>query len=159
MYTNGFRQYDHTLAQLSKALELNPHYHLAHWVLGHCHAYRLRCDEAEPALRRAVDLSGRNPFMLASLGWLLGLRGREAEAREVLAELQERSSHQYVSPWLLGGVLFGLGELDRAMACFEKAYEERYPWMITLRTDPAWDPLRDDPRMVALMEKVYGSTT
>jgi serine/threonine protein kinase len=143
-----------------KAIELDGTLAEPHSSLGCIHWwYDWDLPRAELEFNKAIEL---NPGYAPAHYWYAGVlmtEGREAEAREVQAELQERSSHQYVSPWWFGVVLVGLGEHDQAMAWLERAYEERDPWMIHLRTDPDWDPLRDDPRMMALMEKVYGSTT
>lgn len=52
-----------------------------------------------------------------------------------------------------------LGDLDAAIAALEQAYVDRSERLVNsdyggLRTDPAWDDLRDDPRSEALCQKV-----
>jgi hypothetical protein len=46
-----------------------------------------------------------------------------------------------------------LGDHDRALAWLEKLYEQRAPWIRTLKVEPLWDPLRADPRFQSLMRR------
>jgi len=48
----------------------------------------------------------------------------------------------------------GMGETDQAFDWLEKAYAERYWWMIELKTDPRWDRLRSDGRLHSLLQRV-----
>jgi eukaryotic-like serine/threonine-protein kinase len=155
----GMGEHDRAEARLGKTLELNPDYALAHMLMGVSYCLRTRHDEALAECQKAVELSGRNSWALAMLGWVYGTSGRKAEARSVLAELTERVGHHYVRPTLFAFVHLGLGEHDQALGWLQRGYEERDVWMIALKTDPGFDAVRDDPRVVALMEMVYGSTT
>jgi tetratricopeptide (TPR) repeat protein len=47
-----------------------------------------------------------------------------------------------------------LGDKAAALDFLEKSYQERQYHVVTLKVDPAWDPLRNEPRFVALMKKV-----
>ena len=55
-----------------------------------------------------------------------------------------------------------LGEPDRAMEWLERTYEVNRPAIILISTDPALDPLREDPRFhdllgrVGLAERTFG---
>jgi hypothetical protein len=111
--------------------------------------------EAIPELEKAVSLSGRNDTVsLASLGKVLGDSGRKQNARKILRELEERSTHRYISPYLIALVQIGLGERDRALASLERGYTSRDQWMMYLRVDPGWDDLRSDPRFKDLQQRV-----
>ena len=152
----GTREHDRAEARLGKALELNPDYPLAHWLIGVSYCLRTRHEEALAECQKAVELSGRNSWMLATLGWVFGTSRRKAEARSVLAELTERVRHHYVRPTLFALVHLGLGEHDQALGWLQRGYEERDVWMIALKFDPCFGAVRDDPRMAALVEKIYG---
>ncbi len=151
---SGLREFDRAIAQLKRALELDPDYALAHFLLGVCYCHQSRYDDAIAESRKAVDLSGNNPWMLSSLGWVYGLSGRAAEARNVLAELTERSKREYVRSMYFVLVSLGLKEFDQSFAWLDKAYEERDQWMINLKIDPAFDSVRADPRFGALLDKI-----
>jgi len=47
-----------------------------------------------------------------------------------------------------------LHEKNRAFEWLEKAYQERSGWLLELKIDPVWDPLRSDPRFQDLMRRV-----
>ncbi len=57
-------------------------------------------------------------------------------------------------PYLIAKAYVRLGEMDLAMACLQKAYEERAFNCFFLKVDPAFDVLRSDQRFVALLKKV-----
>ena len=47
-----------------------------------------------------------------------------------------------------------LGDKDRAFQWLDRCYEERSPWLGWLKTDPALDPLRSDPRFADLLRRI-----
>lgn len=55
------------------------------------------------------------------------------------------------SGWFLALIYCELGEKDRALARLDEAYKER-DGVDALKADPAWDPLRSDPRFIGAGE-------
>jgi hypothetical protein len=47
-----------------------------------------------------------------------------------------------------------LGELDRAFALLERAYQARSSGLIYLHLDPGYEPLRKDPRYAELVGRI-----
>ncbi|NIN73122.1 MAG: tetratricopeptide repeat protein [Gemmatimonadetes bacterium] len=150
----GARRYAEARERLPRAIELNPDFALAHWLLGEAYAYDSRVPESLSHFQRAVELSGRNPWAVSGLGWAYARHGDETRAREILAELLERSNREYVSPYMLAEVHLGLGENDQALDFLEQAFQERNPNLMSLHYYPFWDDLRSEPRFVALIETV-----
>ena len=64
------------------------------------------------------------------------------------------SKEVYVAPYYLALVYTGLGETDLAITELEKSYENRGGWMVILKTEPALDPLRSDPRFQDLLRRM-----
>jgi len=111
--------------------------------------------EAIAELEKAVNFSNRtDEVSMASLGKVLGDSGRKQEARKVLEELEERSKHRYMSPYLIALVQIGLGERDQAIASLEQGYLNRDQWMMYLKVDPQMDDLRSDLRFQHLLRRV-----
>jgi tetratricopeptide (TPR) repeat protein len=149
------RQYDQAMSAFQKVLELEPDNAWAHYGLGWVYSERKMYPEAIGELVKAVNLSnGIDEGAKASLGKVLGDSGRRQEARKILKELEERSKHHYVSPYLIGLVQLGLGERNEAVASLEQGYTNRDQWMMYLKVDPGWDDLRSDPRFKDLLRRI-----
>lgn len=52
------------------------------------------------------------------------------------------------------GMYARLGNKDAAFQLLEKAYEARSPIFVTLKLEPQFDPLRDDPRFAELVKRM-----
>ncbi len=148
------RQYDEAIRAFQKTFELEPDDGEAHlglgWVYGEKKMYR----EAIAELEKVVNLWDRGEVAVASLGKVLGYSGKKQEARKLLEELEGRSKHRYISPYLIALVQIGLGERDQAVASLERGYTNRDQWMMFLKADPRWDDLRSDPRFQDLLRRV-----
>jgi len=59
-----------------------------------------------------------------------------------------------VSPVELATLYIGLGDNQRALDWTERAYAERRGWVAYLKVHPIVDPLRNEPRFKALVEKL-----
>ncbi|MCK4774582.1 MAG: tetratricopeptide repeat protein, partial [Candidatus Krumholzibacteria bacterium] len=152
----GERWFEQSIERLNRALELNPDFILAHWLLGYNYYLLSRNEDALTEMQKAVTLSGRSPWMLSTLGSLYGRLGKTSEAREVLAELIDRSKSEYVQALYFAYLYIALGELDEALAWLEKSYEARDLYLMS--PTMAWEPLLEDqmkePRLRAFLEKV-----
>jgi serine/threonine-protein kinase len=91
---------------------------------------------------------------MAALGHAYGLSGRREHANKLLEELANISRSRFVSPWHAGVIHLGLGELDRALECLEKAYQERCTELIWLKLDPRTKPLHADQAFRSLLSRV-----
>jgi hypothetical protein len=95
-----------------------------------------------------------NLEIVAALGYSYGRSGQRLEAQQVLDQLQQLSRTRYVSPMLGALITLGMGEHDRALGWLEQAHAERAQMMSELKAEPAFDPLRADPRFVDLLGRV-----
>jgi hypothetical protein len=111
-------------------------------------------EEAIIHQRRAVELSGGAPSMLGWLGLTLGLSGNAAEARSLLHRLQELAGQAYVPPICFLWTHLGLGEIDDAFFWMERAIDEGDSMIIPIKTYSFLDPIRADPRFLALVHKM-----
>src|SRR6266478_975954 len=146
------RRYDDAIAQVRKTLELDPNTGLAHHCLGWCMVLKGNLNGAKTEFQKAVTLDDL-PWYKASLGYAYAASGDRAKAEQVIRDLDELAKKQYVSPALRASVYLGLGEKGKAVDWIEKAYEDRDP-MLWWKTDQLYDSVRNEPRFLALMEKV-----
>jgi tetratricopeptide (TPR) repeat protein len=143
-----------SLGSVRAALELNPSFPPAYFWLARIYTNQKRFEEAEAAAAKAEKLHGFTPLM-AARGVLYGAWGKPEKARAVLAEFEEMRRHgKYVAPYATAGIHVWLGEKERALDLLEDAFRERSHWLIWLRSDPRWAPLRDEPRFVELTRRV-----
>jgi tetratricopeptide (TPR) repeat protein len=142
------------LKALTGALEIDSDYPLTHWVLTATYIALGRPEDAVPVAKRAVVLSGRSSFYLGWLGWSYGVAGREKEAGEVLGELTSRlAGSEHVQPTSIVQVNVGLGKSEEAFEWLERAVETGDPQIASLFLH-CLDPLRDDPRLQMIRERV-----
>jgi TolB-like protein/DNA-binding winged helix-turn-helix (wHTH) protein len=153
------RQYDRAIVQLRNTLDMDPSYELPHLILGQAYEEKGSFDLAIPELRKAVDLSHGTPLMLSALAHAYAQAGKRTEALQLLTELEAASKHQYVSPYYLAIVYIGLGEKEMALSLLEKAFTDRSNGLIFMAVEPELDPIRSEPRFVALERKLKLPTT
>jgi tetratricopeptide (TPR) repeat protein len=110
--------------------------------------------EALAELERGMSLVGRLPLFLTYAGWAHAALDRRSEALAVLDELREAAAHQYVPSIYRAQILSTLGELDEAFKLYDLAYEQRSGWLVFIRSEPLWNPLRSDPRFRDLLRKM-----
>ncbi len=108
--------------------------------------------DAIPELRRAKAMESP-AFVTAFLGYAYGASGDRARAMAEMEDLKRRSLHGHVLPFNLALVYIGLGDRERALDYLERAYASDSQWM-GLKNDRIFDPLRSEPRFVALMRKL-----
>lgn len=148
-------QHDEAIEQCLKTLEMDPTgFYQTHFVLGASYEVKGRVDDAVRSLQSAVDLSNRNPHMLAALGHALAMSGRTKDALDIAEELKQRASQRYVPPYNIAMVYAGLGRKDAAFEWLERACEDRSIWLLFLKAHPMFDDLRPDPRFASLLERM-----
>jgi serine/threonine-protein kinase len=146
-------RYDQAEAKLALGREINPSLPL--WVVLEAVITvgpgRARLPRPVETTLAAAHLDNLMAFMVAMY---FAAHGDHATARSKLAELEAREAHQYV--WTTGyAIVYGyLGELDRAFAYLERAYEERAGWITLLDLAPCFEPLRGDPRFASIAPRV-----
>jgi TolB-like protein len=146
------RRFEEARAAYSEGLELDPNATLPLFGLCRCEEALGNSSAAVAASERLVAVTGRkSTFGLGGLAQAYAAAGRTADARQVLAELGDRGSREYVAPIHLAPALLHLGELEAAFQAYERACEDRnaltWWWVVH---DPGGEALRKDPRFPAL---------
>jgi DNA-binding winged helix-turn-helix (wHTH) protein/TolB-like protein/Tfp pilus assembly protein PilF len=147
------RRYDQAVEQLHKTIDLEPSHWVAHYWLARVYAQMGRYGEALLEAKKARDLSG-DAVSLWVFGYVYALAGRDAEARQQIAELLRLSKQRYISPHDIAQVYAGLADSDQAFAWLEKANEDWSPDLAFLNVNPAFDRLQPDARFAALAKRI-----
>lgn len=111
--------------------------------------------EFEAAL--AAQTSAVDPALLGALGYAYAKAGDGARAQEILTQLENPSTNnRYVCKTAIAIVHIGLNDKDAAFACLDEAVVDRDEYLLWLKVDPFFEPLKSDPRYKELCEKVFG---
>jgi serine/threonine-protein kinase len=92
--------------------------------------------------------------MFWASSWIYALKGDHLRAYELLTDLLEEYEDRLISPVNIGTVYLALGKHDRAIDYLWKGYERRDRLLSYLKVFPGYDPIREEPRFIELLEKV-----
>jgi TolB-like protein/cytochrome c-type biogenesis protein CcmH/NrfG len=145
--------YDEAKATFDRILEMHPdfpvHGSLAQMCLFQGDYERALAEIAKDSIRwRMLAYSAICHFKL----------GNEAKGRESLETLIAEEANG--APYNIAQVHSQTGETDNAFEWLEQAVEVRDPGVTGLAIDPLFDPVRDDPRMTGMLDRIgLGLTT
>jgi len=148
------RQYDEAIRTLRDAVSLFPAYPQPYRCLVAVYEAKGMYQEAIAAYQKAESLSGASPAEVAALGQAYAKGGTRGYYLWKIEKLREKSKHDYVRPVDLAYLYAGLGEKDQAFSYLEKAYQDRDFMLNLLQIEPAFDPLRSDPRFQELLRRM-----
>ncbi len=146
------RQYDLAIEQLRAVIDKDPRFPRGGMVIFPYVEKRLFAD-ALAEIERRPPVDGLT-WSLAWGAYVYGRAGRQVEGRRALEQLEGVYRRQHLDPlWAVLGYI-GVGKTDEAFAWLEKAYLERSTVITSLKVNPAYDPLRGDPRFQELLHRV-----
>jgi hypothetical protein len=104
----------------------------------------------------AVKLSGSFPLGRSVLARAQAIAGQGTAAEETLRDLLKllESSDAYVPAYGIALIYLGLDNKVAALEWLNKAYEERFIWLVYLNVDPAFDNIRDDAGFHGLQQRM-----
>ena len=160
MMTNLARVYlygrnpDKALEQARKAFDLEPKFLVGRLVLGKVYNGMDLYDDAIRLSENSLQTDPSNQHMLWIGGYAYAKSGRRREAEEVIRKFGDIEKTHYVVHTFVASIYGALGDKDKAFAELEKAFGQRDAWLKWIKSDPMMDPLRDDPRFIALLKRL-----
>jgi len=109
-------------------------------------------DEALAAIRNASEATRGSAIFVATLAWACALSGRRDEARAIADGIERSGGFFAMSPMALMSA--ALGDPDDAVRWLERGLAGRCVWFPVIRVDRRLDPVRADPRVQALLERI-----
>jgi tetratricopeptide (TPR) repeat protein len=131
--------FERSVTEFSRAIELNPNYAMAHhWLSSGPLMGQGDFDRAIAAGKRAIELDPLSLISNADLGWVYCMGRRYEEANAQARKTLEMDPRFYVARYYLGHALQFSGHLPEATTEYAKAAE-----------------LDDDPGVLALLGQAY----
>jgi tetratricopeptide (TPR) repeat protein len=150
----NLRQFDRTIEQYKKTLELDPNLMIPRLLLASVYAYKGMYAEARAECERIRLLSDGDFLSRAVLGHVYACSGRRVEALSLLEELKPLLEGNPVLRFRAAIIYAALHDRDQAFALLEKLYDARFWVLIFLSTAPYFDNLRPDPRFDDLLRRI-----
>ncbi|MGH9768746.1 MAG: protein kinase domain-containing protein [Blastocatellia bacterium] len=148
-------RFDEAIERLQRTLEMDDNFVYARFHLGLCHAHCGSHDKAIAELELAIEQAGgRGALIQAALGYAYAVAGRRDEALQILAQMQTFPINRDVSPFYLAMIHAGLDDKEQALKWLESACEERYNWLVWLRTEPMFESLRGEKKFLELARRI-----
>ena len=141
------RDYGAAIAQYRRALDRYPDFSYTWILLSLAYSLNGQHREAVGAGRTALEISPNDANWTLVLAAVLARAGDEDEARSLMASVEE------FDPTRRALVHVALGETDEALRLLEAAVDGGSPFILELG-DPAYDPIRADPRFQEAMRRV-----
>ena len=148
------RQFDAASEQCRKTLELNGDFAPARYQMGLIDIEQKNYGAAIAEFQKAKELSGGATIYNAALARGYAASGRKDQALKIYEQLKH-PGEKYVSPYWMAQIAADLGKKDEALQWLEAAWAGRAAWMVMLSVDPAFDPLRSDPRFQSFVGRIH----
>lgn len=152
MYYKG--DYDVAIKKLRASLQMNPKFPFAHLWLGRSYQAKKMYKQAIAEYKSALEKIPDWPVGLAHIGNVYGVSGKKAAGQIILDTLNALARRKFVTSYGMALIYAGLDEKEKAFEWLNKAVEERSNWLVWLKTDPRWIPLRTDKRFALLVNSV-----
>ncbi len=152
-YLRNTGRTDEAIAQLDKALRLDPEYIAVRYQLFLAYREKGRYNEALAERKTHARLSG-DPEMVAVLERGARQGGFRGAMLAMAQTLEQRSEKQFFRKMSIAEPYLYAGEKDRALDWLERAFEERTPTLMDLKTDVKWAELRSEQRFQALLRRI-----
>jgi tetratricopeptide (TPR) repeat protein len=146
--------YDEALNTALTTLELDPSFTPVHRLISLVYTAKGMYEEAIRENKRWGDLTGNKIKTDVSLAHILASAGRKDEARKIIEDTGIEnilSSNDYRGVAL---VYAALGEKEEAFEWLEKSYQKHEESLCSIKIDPKFDLLKDDPRYIAMLKKI-----
>jgi tetratricopeptide (TPR) repeat protein len=148
------KQYDKAIEQFRSVLQKEPNFDRAVGLITYAYVEKGMFAQAWAEANVVRHLYGEGSSYWAWLAYIYGRSGQPEKARRELEKLKNISRHERQNVLTMLWAHLGTGNKEEALADLEKGYSEHYSILATLKVEPAFDPLRSDPRFQDLMRRV-----
>jgi tetratricopeptide (TPR) repeat protein len=154
---NMARRPNDAITVLKEGISRYPELGLAHEELGKAYLSAGNKDLAVKEMETANRLDPELLIRKGELGYVYGRVGRREDALKILHALEERTSHENVSPVAVAYIYLGLGDFEKAISALQIAVQVHDLALVTSLNpiaDPAFETIRKDPRFTEILRKM-----
>jgi TolB-like protein/DNA-binding SARP family transcriptional activator len=145
-------RYDEAIRQWQRTLELYPGDGLD-FALVKAFVAQGRPREGLAWVERGGEGTSSSPVDFGR-AYALAAVGRSGEARAIVGSAERSSGNDRSDPLSVAMIYARLGDREPAFQWLEAAMEQDDAWAMFLGVEPAFAPLRDDPRFTALLRRM-----
>jgi len=146
--------FDAAIAQGERTMDMDEICHRAQHYIASAYLAKGNGEQALSWYRRAQSLERAPRAWDALIVRALAALGQRDEGEAILARLEDESQRQYFRGEIVAIGYAAMGNLDRAFAWLERAYQARSAGLLYLKLDPGYAPLRSDPRFGDLVQRI-----
>jgi DNA-binding winged helix-turn-helix (wHTH) protein/TolB-like protein/Tfp pilus assembly protein PilF len=154
LYLFFTRQFDRSVQQCRKTLEMEPNSYLSRYALGLSYEQQGLIKEAIAEFQKAQERAPDDVGTTVAIGHALVKDGGAKDARELLRKLEAYARESYVPPYNIAILHAGLGQKAETLEWLERAFQDRSLRPVWLKSDPRLDFLRQDRELNELVRRV-----
>jgi adenylate cyclase len=149
------RSYDESMEQMRKVFQMDPSRRPS-VTLAYLYVQKSMFKDAIKEIQALATITeAKDPGVLSEVGVILALSGMKEEAEKILHELESLATKRFVATDQIAVVYLMLGKTEKAFEFFSKAIDELCSGVIyDLKENPIFDPFKQDPRFVALLQRI-----
>ena len=144
------RDYARAVEELKKSIEMFPEHEGNYWRIALVY---LQIGKYREALESMVRFAGQQDFD-PLLAYAYALSGEKDKAKEILSKILNNLGQQWYSHVRIAMIYTALEDKKQAFSWLEKALAENDMALPYLKVNPAFDPLRSDPRFIELLKRI-----
>ena len=149
------RQYDRAIDQFNAVLAMEPSFSRAQYLLSYAYVEKGMFSEAlaQEAAGKWHHSDGTPVWDV--LAYLHARSGQQAQARSEMAKWEQLNrKHSWPSADVILMAYVAMDEKEKALAFLDQSYQNHSISLTSLKVEPAFDPLRGDPRFQDLLRRV-----
>jgi TolB-like protein/Tfp pilus assembly protein PilF len=147
------RRFEEAIDNYRMALALDPDLTPARHAMGLACIHRRSFARGLMELERYQELVNGDVRARADCAYGHAMSGNTDRARQVLRDFLASYSENFFPAAAIARIYIGLGEKDQAFEWLHRAVEQK-DWVVFLKSDPVYDPLRSDARFQALLRRM-----
>jgi tetratricopeptide (TPR) repeat protein len=144
------RDYARAVEELKKSIEMFPEHEGNYWRIALVY---LQIGKYREALESMVRFAGQQDFD-PLLAYAYALSGKKDRAKEILGKILNNLGQRWYSHVRIAMIYTALEDKKQAFSWLEKALAENDMALPYLKVNPAFDPLRSDPRFSELLKRI-----